>query len=715
MISPEVLERVHPGQPVEMTHIALLERGRSQAVRELLAAENYDARAIVMENMKVLKLLPETPYRVIGQDLAKEEPLSFEHAFLGMAYVVAATNTAFFEEVRPAIEKAHDTTDFTQNDLGRPGQSFLTAMATREALGVLTAEEIAAMVAAGMMDINHRLKVSPYVLETGGMGGDKGFMVNGEKRKVINASTLSAVVLSSLDVPIIKHGSYANTSAVGSTEAVEALGVNIFQASHAEIAEMFNRTGFYFGDAHIAKTLHDLSHSIFMRHETINHVIGPMTPPVHKDTMLRKVIGVNEGVHPSLIAQAYQILHDRGYQTVGNVLVVSGLGEEFRNGEVDIHDPKAMKQHMMLDEASPYSTLLSIVQNGEYKGDVIVTPEDFGVSIPAREITFVNTQEELLAANGHALQGLSGVNSDYLAMNAALGLFTAEYLGREDAIVDGQLNTAYLQEAFVRCQKAILSGRAAKHLEKIIAVSHGRYEEEAGEPSLLDGIDAVIFDVDDTLINPKSGEFYKRFSDAVDRAVAIHYGVSIDRAKEIADYFRAHPHYGGGEHALFGDIREHFPELAGFDPGFIALYDEMSAVDPSGAYDSHQHIVDKIRLLQERGIKVVALTDAPEALSRKLLAEAGIDPDDVFDMYIGGSRELGPHKLLRKEQKFIEIAQALGTPYDRILVVGDSFVKDIAPGLHLGMKGCYIGKKEITDYTGEKASTIDEVFERMRL
>jgi len=55
-----------------------------------------------------------------------------------------------------------------------------------------------------------------------------------------------------------------------------------------------------------------------------------------------------------------------------------------------------------------------------------------------------------------------------LAMNAALGLFTIEYLGREDAIVDGQLNRSYLQESFTRCRTAISEGTAYKALEKFI-------------------------------------------------------------------------------------------------------------------------------------------------------------------------------------------------------------------------------------------------------
>lgn len=455
----------------EITAIPLLERSKSQETREALVLENYNPRQIVAENRDILYRLQETPFRRIGQKLVKGDLLTFEEAFLGMTFVVCATNKGIFQELKPDIQKAHGLIDVRQGTLLGPAQTFLTAMAQKEAVEHLSADEIAGMVAASMMDINLRFKFSPYILETGGMGGDKGFVVNGEKKKVINASTLSALVLSSIGVPILKHGSFANTSATGSTEAVEALGIDIYQSSLKEIKKLFEEANFYFSDAHIAKTIHDLSHSPFMRHETINHIIGPMTPPVDRNSKLHKIIGVNEGAHPSLIGKAYQILHDRGYQNIGNVLVVSGLNEEF-NLE-NIENLTSVREFMMLDEVSPYATLLGIVRQGKYVGCFVVRPEDFGVTIPAHEIQLVNTQQELLAANGDALKGLGKANTDYLALNAAIGLFAAEYMDREDSIGEDGLNKIYLKECFLRARQEITSGNAIRHLEKVKRISKG--------------------------------------------------------------------------------------------------------------------------------------------------------------------------------------------------------------------------------------------------
>lgn len=473
-MSRETLEPKFLGS--EVTALPLPEREKSQEVRESLARENYDPRLVVMANSEILSELERFPFRRIGQKLVKGDPLDFKEAFLGMTFVVGATNRGIFRELRSAFQIGHSISYVEQNQLLGPAQTFLTAMAQKETHGILTSEEVAGMVGAAMMDINLRLGFSPYVLETGGMGGDKGFVANGQKKKVINASTLSAIVLSSLKVPVVKHGSYANTSAVGSTEAVEALGVNIYQSSFAEITRLFGETNFYFSDAHVAKTIHDLSHSPFMCHETVNHTVGPMTPPIDKQTRLHKVIGINEGVNPDLVGQAYETLHVRGYQRVGNVLVVAGLSPDCPE-EVDAHNMAGCRPYMMLDEVSPAQTLLGVVQNGKYRGCVVVSPEDFGVQIEAEEIQLVNTQEELLLANGRALGGLSQAGSDYLAMNAAVGLFTAEYLGRGDAFDNKGLNRQYLRECFSRCREAIVSGKALQHLEKIKEVSRRRTDD----------------------------------------------------------------------------------------------------------------------------------------------------------------------------------------------------------------------------------------------
>lgn len=453
----------------EVTHLKLPLRGRSQSIRESLAVENYDPGRVIAENMSVLIELPHTPFGKIGQKIVKGEPLSFDESFLGMTYVVCATNTALFRGLKSRFEEAHGLDDVTQAQLVAPAQTFLTSMAQRELMHSLSPDEIAGMAGAGMMDVNLRLGFRPYILETCGMGGDRGFSVNGEKQKVINLSTLSSIVLSGMGLPVLKHGSYANTSAVGSTDAIEELGVDIGQVSFRQIKDLFDRTGFYFSDAHISKTLHDLSHNPFMRHETINHIVGPMTPPVDRDTVLNKVIGVNEGIHPEVIARAYEVMDLKGIQRIGNVAVVSGLSAN--PDGTDIFNHEEVEPLMILDELSPYSSLIAVVRSGVYEGCFLVTPEDFGLTLDASLLSLTNSKEILMNMNLQALGGTGRENTKYLAMNSALGLFISEYLGRTDAIINGGLNKAYLREAYDRCFAYLISGQALTQLGKIIEAS----------------------------------------------------------------------------------------------------------------------------------------------------------------------------------------------------------------------------------------------------
>lgn len=385
-----------------------------------------------------------------------------------MTFVVSATNKRLFGELYPRFAKGHGVQAFKQEQLIGPAQTFLTAETMRATHGILKPEEIAGIVAAGIMDVVTPLPLSTSILEIGGMGGDKGFMIDGRRQKVINASTLASIVVASLGIPTLKHGGYANTSVMGATDTIEALGVNIFQTSPDHIQSYFRNTGFFFSATQIAKTMHDLTHNPFARYETITHLIGPMTLPLTRQTQVNKVFGLNESVHPETVGKAYEILHQKNYQNVGNIITVSGLDESSlrRANPLD-----SLQEHVILDEVSPFQTAIGIVQQGKYKGCTFITPEDFGIALPPQSIYVPNNHQDVLSANQQALSGENQNLSIYLAMNAALALFTAVYLERDDAIINGKLNRKYLQECFYDCLVTICYGKAQKQLELIRKVS----------------------------------------------------------------------------------------------------------------------------------------------------------------------------------------------------------------------------------------------------
>mgnify|MGYP001007479028 CR=1 FL=1 len=92
--------------------------------------------------------------------------------------------------------------------------SFLTAMAIKGA----TVAEIHGL-ADGMAHHATSVDLPSRALDIVGTGGD-GY-------KTVNVSTMSAIVLAAMGIPLVKHGNRASTSKSGSADVIEALGVNL--------------------------------------------------------------------------------------------------------------------------------------------------------------------------------------------------------------------------------------------------------------------------------------------------------------------------------------------------------------------------------------------------------------------------------------------------------------------------------------------------------
>ncbi|MDO8424920.1 MAG: hypothetical protein Q7T01_00145 [bacterium] len=411
-------------------------------------------------------LLPTTSFREIDAAM-KRRDLTFDEAFVGMCYVLRATNRVF------AAATEQHFTDLDGMDCRIAGREFLNGMAMKEAWGQLTPGEIAGMVTAAMQDLVVRMPFSESVLETCGTGGDLGLPPRDKPRKVINASTLSSLVVASLGIPTMKHGSYANTSAVGSTDAVERFGARIEHRRVADLAAVFERSGFSYTDAHVVKTIHDLSH-LAPRHETVNHLIGPMTPPVAKEATLHKVMGVNEKVHPEDVALAYQLIHGCGAQRIGNAAIVTGL-----DADIDAHrvcDRRLVKDHAVLDELSPFASVVAFVRDGAYVGSHLMHLSDFGIGAMNGAIGIENTASLLQRANLDALTGRVPALTDYLAMNAGLALFVARDMADEDAFCEGRgPNLDALRGCVHECRRAIGDGRALDLLKRYVQATGGTF------------------------------------------------------------------------------------------------------------------------------------------------------------------------------------------------------------------------------------------------
>ena len=432
------------------------EKQKKQLAREEVARQSYNPRLKINRFHSLIALMPEIPLSQIDRKVKHRENLSFEEAFVGMCYIIAATNRCFLSTINSEFKMG-----LSETRALAMGVAFAQLMATKESLAQLTAEEIAGFAAAAMIDIVTEVDFGQAVIEMGGMGGDRGFVVDGVRKKTINLSTLSSFVLAGAKLPVVKHGSYSNTSAVGSTEAIEFFGAQTNQETSSELVEVFKNSGFCFIDAHWCKTVHDLSHLLMM--ETINHVVGPMTAPINYSLPLTKIMGVNEKVYPGSVAQAYTILHNRRIVNLHAACIVTGLDRV-----VDPMDREAVREAAILDELSPVCSVVSAAIGSGFIGTCLVKPEDFGIEIDPGAIVQSNTAEAIHLSNIQALKGQNKQLADYLAMNAALAYFTHVYRRLPDTT-----SRHLLKECFVVCREAISNGSVWRTMSHYVEATNG--------------------------------------------------------------------------------------------------------------------------------------------------------------------------------------------------------------------------------------------------
>ena len=437
-----------------------------------LAITTYSVDEIIQDelNARILKQLPVTSKGKLIEKIHKNN-LGFNDTFLAACYILSATNNLLYQRFKHPIEKAsgrtsiNDGREYSSTRAAHVGTEMLVSLREKELYVGLNSEEIAGLVAGSMMDLLYRID-SDEVTDTCGMGGDIGF----DGVKTLNASTLSAIVNASLGIKVMKHGSYANTSPIGSTDFIEQTGANICMNQISDYSECLEKVNFLYTDAHEAKTIHDISH--LLMGETINHIIGPMTTPVSRSTKLNRVIGVNHNVSTESIAKAYEILRLMEFQNVSNVCAIAGLSEDFDNNSEQNLSEHA-RSFTVLDELTPFSSAVSFVKDGKFAGTYLISPSDFGLAITLDNILASSTRAECYKENLLALKGNSP-KTEYLAMNAALVYFTVKYLSKPDSIINGKINGAYLKQAFRKCFEAISSGAAFGKLEEYVSRTGGQ-------------------------------------------------------------------------------------------------------------------------------------------------------------------------------------------------------------------------------------------------
>jgi anthranilate phosphoribosyltransferase len=259
-----------------------------------------------------------------------------------------------------------------------------------------TVEELAGF-AAAMRERVLRVEAPEGAVDTCGTGGDGS--------NTFNISTAAALVVAAAGVPVAKHGNRAMTSACGSADVLEALGIAT-DLSPAEAGEAMRVDGFAFL---FAQAYHPaMKHAGPTRREigvrTAFNLLGPMTNPAGAR---RQVVGVGA---PSAAPKLAEVLRLLGAE---RALVVHGDGVD----------------ELPLDGSG---VLYDVTPAGVTRRAVVAT--ELGLTAAPLAALAGGTPAENAALVESVLAGAAGPRRDVVLLNAAAAFVAA---GRAASLSDG--------------------------------------------------------------------------------------------------------------------------------------------------------------------------------------------------------------------------------------------------------------------------------------
>lgn len=259
----------------------------------------------------------------------------------------------------------------------------------------------------------------------------------GDGLNSFNISTTSAFVLAGAGASIVKHGNRKISSAAGSSDVLEALGIasNIDTDACIDLLAREGLTFLYAPNVHPKlKRIGQVRQQIGK--PTIFNLIGPLTNPVK---LTCQYTGINR---PNFTMEYAKVLQMLGRERAIVVCGANGMDEASLDGK---------NSFVLID-----------------KGDLIpftLTAEDVGLTIaPLAAIRGGNAEDnaEIVRA---VLKGERSPFLDTVLFNAGVGLFA-----------NGMVSN--IPEGVKLATDSILSGRAFKKLEAVIAFSSKASKQE---------------------------------------------------------------------------------------------------------------------------------------------------------------------------------------------------------------------------------------------
>jgi anthranilate phosphoribosyltransferase len=280
--------------------------------------------------------------------------------------------------------------------------------------------------AEAMLDAAPPLQVPGRVVDTCGSGGDRAHTVN--------ISTMAAVVVAATGARVVKHGNRAASSACGSADLLEALGVAV-DLGPAGVAACVAEAGigfcfapvFHAGMRHAASTRRELGVP------TVFNFLGPLTNPARP------------------AAQAVGVSDLRMAPVLAGVLAARGASALVFRGDDG------------LDELSTATTSQVWCVSDGTVTQCVVDPATLKIPAPAADALRGADAAFNAEVARRMFAGESGAVRDAVLLNAAAALVAHDGL-------TGDLDRA-LQSGLDRAAKAVDSAAASALLERWIEVS----------------------------------------------------------------------------------------------------------------------------------------------------------------------------------------------------------------------------------------------------
>lgn len=261
-----------------------------------------------------------------------------------------------------------------------------------------------------------------HLVDTCGTGGDHS--------KTFNISTTCAFVAAAAGARVAKHGGRASSSASGSADVLEALGVNI-NLNAEQVAQSVEQIGLGFM---FAPNYHGaMKHVAPVRKElgvrTIFNILGPLTNPAGAENQLLGVF------HADLVGIMARVLKQLGSRHVLVVHGCDGLDEITLSGETQVAELK----------------------NGEIR-EYTLRPSQFGLTETDLDAVKAYDADQSAAMLLSVLENEASAARDIVLLNAGAGIY-----------VSGVAHS--LETGIERARDALSSGAALTKLRQLIEFS----------------------------------------------------------------------------------------------------------------------------------------------------------------------------------------------------------------------------------------------------